>query len=60
MYFLHIIGALIKEKATGPLVQKSKRHHFPDYEEAPLSTLNISSSGTTDNFAKDIWQSLDT
>ncbi|KAM1217292.1 hypothetical protein ACFX2J_013492 [Malus domestica] len=52
MYFLHTIGALIKEKATWPLVQKSKRHHSPDFEEAPLSIRNISSSGTTDNFAK--------
>ena len=60
MYSLHIIGALIKERAIGPLVQKSKRHHSPDSEEAPLSTHNIISSGTTDNFAKDIWQSLDT
>ncbi|KAM1264872.1 hypothetical protein ACFX2J_034636 [Malus domestica] len=38
MYSLHTIGALIKEKATGPLVQKSKRHHFPDSEEAPFSS----------------------
>ncbi|KAM1243324.1 hypothetical protein ACFX11_035168 [Malus domestica] len=38
------MGALIKERATGPLVQKSKRHYSPDSEEAPLSTLNISSS----------------
>ncbi|KAM2294896.1 hypothetical protein ACFX1S_034754 [Malus domestica] len=45
MYFLHTIGALIKERATGSLVQKSKKHHFPDSEEAPFSTRNISASG---------------
>ncbi|KAM2708275.1 hypothetical protein EV2_046094 [Malus domestica] len=44
MFSLHTIGALIKERATGSLVQKSKRHHSPDFEEAPLSTRNISSS----------------
>ena len=60
MNSLHTVGALIKEKATGPLVQKSKMHHYPDSEDAPLSTRNISSSGTIDNFAKDLWQSLDT
>ncbi|KAM2658115.1 hypothetical protein EV1_013419 [Malus domestica] len=45
MYFLHTICALIKEKAIGPLVQKLKRHHSSDFEETPLSTRNISSSG---------------
>ncbi|KAM2126660.1 hypothetical protein ACFX1R_006653 [Malus domestica] len=52
MYFLHTIGALIKERAIWPLVKKLKRHHSSDSEEAPLSTPNISSSGTIDNFAK--------
>ncbi|KAM1050719.1 hypothetical protein ACFX2A_033139 [Malus domestica] len=44
MYSLHTIGALIKERATWPLIQKSKWHHSPDFEEAPLSTRNISFS----------------
>ncbi|KAM2369070.1 hypothetical protein ACFXTH_046548 [Malus domestica] len=43
MYFLHIIGAFIKEKATGPLVQKLKRHHFPHATSAPRIGKNAQS-----------------
>ncbi|KAM1011990.1 hypothetical protein ACFX2C_047272 [Malus domestica] len=40
MYFLHTIGALIKERPTWMLVQKSKRHHFPHATSAPRTGKN--------------------
>ncbi|KAM1555213.1 hypothetical protein ACFX14_007895 [Malus domestica] len=42
MYFLHTIGALIKERAIGSLVKKSKRHRSPNLESQTPNKITCS------------------